>query len=252
MVGTSVAPSDVIVAEFLPEISCWERWFEVLATVTTGVVFVAKVLRPPGVFLIACTTLWASWFIFQRGRHGSKIFFVWGLRIDQPNLKYSFILPSIFALLAIVGIAIAAVVQEHRMQFDNWHLWLVLVLYPFWGLLQQVLVFSFLVRHLNWWYTGSEDKNIINMSWTTGKGCWRSQRCLLFCVALCIFIPPFAFTLLHSPDGWFMAFAGVMGFFWAISYLVYRNVLPLGLYHGLLLALFYFWFVGRDPLNTLF
>ena len=137
MVGVSVAPCDVIVAEILPEISCWERWFEVIATVTTGVVFLTKVLRPPGVFLIACTTLWLSWCIFQRGRHGSQIFFVWGLRIDQPNLKYSFILPSIFALLAIVGIAIAAVVQEHRMQFDNWHLWLVLVLYPFWGLLQQ-------------------------------------------------------------------------------------------------------------------
>lgn len=137
MVGVSVAPCDVIVAEFLPEISCWERWFEVIATVTTGVVFLTKVVRPPGVFLIACTTLWTSWFIFQRCRHGSKIFFVWGLRIDQPNLKYSFILPSIFALLAIVGIAIAAVVQEHRMQFENWHLWLVLVLYPFWGLLQQ-------------------------------------------------------------------------------------------------------------------
>jgi hypothetical protein len=38
-----------------------------------------------------------------------------------------------------------------------------------------------------------------------------------------------AFLILHSSDGWLMAFHGVMGVVWVVEYWIHQNVLPLGL-----------------------
>ena len=124
-------------ASALPSLRPWERSFEVICTLTTGLIFIAKLLNPLSIFIASCAFVWIAWAIFQFYRHGSGILSLWGLRIDQPNLKHSFILPSLFAVVALVAIPIGTAVQKHMVSLDNWHLWLILALYPFYGVLQH-------------------------------------------------------------------------------------------------------------------
>ena len=102
MVSSSHGPDEKIEPddqlEKLPRLSRVERLFEFVATLATGVVFITKVLKPLGLFIGMCAALWLLWAIFQLYRHGWKILKNWGLRVDQPNLRRSFIIPSVFAL----------------------------------------------------------------------------------------------------------------------------------------------------------
>jgi len=224
----------------------WERCFEIIATLTTGVIFIAKLLNPLSIFIASCASVWIAWAIFQFCRHGSRILFVWGVRVDQPNLKHSFVLPSCFALVAIIAICIGAAVQDHTIAFDNWHLWLIFTLYPFYGVLQHVMLQSFLMRHLSWCITGTDERSVL-------RAFLEERRLRHFFATLgCILISATAFAFVHWPDPWLMAGTGLMGIPWAIEYLLHRNVLPLGLYHGFVGTLFYFWFMGRDPLRGMF
>ena len=74
----------------------------------------------------------------------------------------------------------------------------------------------------------------------------------LMAVFACVLASATAFAFVHWPDPWLIAGTGVMGVPWAIEYLLHRNILPLGFYHGVLGTLFYFWFMGRDPLHGMF
>eukprot|EP00435_Cladocopium_sp_Y103_P057645 s749_g19.t3 len=210
----------------LPDLSSWERCFEVFATLTTGVIFIAKLLNPLSIFIASCALLWIAWGLFQLFRHGRRILSSWGLRIEQPNLKYSFILPSFFSLVALVAICIGTALQNRSIYFDNWHLWLIFALYPFYGVLQHVMLQSFLMRHLSWLVTGKDDYSVL-------QAFWKERNLLNFLATLgCVLVSATAFAMVHWPDAWLMAGTGMMGVPWAVEYLLHRNVLPLGLYHG--------------------
>eukprot|EP00435_Cladocopium_sp_Y103_P057503 s749_g19.t2 len=148
------------------------------------------------------------------------------LVIEQPNLKYSFILPSFFSLVALVAICIGTALQNRSIYFDNWHLWLIFALYPFYGVLQHVMLQSFLMRHLSWLVTGKDDYSVL-------QAFWKDRNLLNFLATLgCVLVSATAFAMVHWPDAWLMAGTGMMGVPWAVEYLLHRNVLPLGLYHG--------------------
>lgn len=240
-------------APAVPKVKDWERCFEFLATVTTGVLFLSRALKPPVVFIATSVVLWLLWAIFQCRRYGKGVLFLWGLRIDCPNLKYSFICPSIFAILAMVFICVGTVTQGHSIAVQNWRFWLVLVIYPFWGVFIQVLLQSMLMRHLNWFFTGSDEDGVLDSLGKSRAVCCDKNSCwYLWGSLLTIPSSSIAFLILHSSDGWLMAFHGVMGMVWVVEYWIHQNVQPLGLYHGLLGTMFYFWFMGRDPLNIMF
>ncbi|CAL1173557.1 unnamed protein product [Cladocopium goreaui] len=223
----------------LPDLSLWERCFEVFATLTTGVIFIAKLLNPLSLFIASCALLWIAWGVFQLFRHGGRILSSWGVRVDQPNLKHSFILPSLFSLVALGAICIGTAVQNRSIYFDNWHLWLIFALYPFYGVLQHVMLQSFLMRHLSWLVTGKDDYSVL-------QAFLKERNLRNFLATLgCVLVSATAFAMVHWPDIWLMAGTGMMGVPWAVEYLLHRNVLPLGLYHGFVGTLFYFWFMGR-------
>eukprot|EP00439_Symbiodinium_sp_Y106_P051284 s2343_g6.t2 len=230
-------PADSIpkAPEPLPTLSCWERCFEVIATVITGIVFIAKLLQPVSIFIGSCALIWICWAILQFCRHGSRILFLWGIRVDQPNLRRSFFLPSLFAIFAIIFICVGAAVQGRKIVFDNWHLWLIFSIYPFYGVLQHVMLQAFLMRNLSWCVTGSDATSVLSAF-------MQKPGLLTFLpLAACVAVSAAAFAFVHWPDRWLMIGTGVMGVPWAVEYLLHRNVLPLGLYHGFLGSLFYFW-----------
>ena len=144
VMGKGVLPSDTSSPSDpkCPKVSSCERCFEFLAAMTTGLIYTTKWLNPPVVFLGTFAVLWILWFLYQCRRHGKRILFLWGFRSD--NLKRSFLIPTCFAVVAILIISIVAVVGEHNMAIQNWHFWFVLIVFPFWGLLQQAVVFFFL------------------------------------------------------------------------------------------------------------
>jgi hypothetical protein len=84
------------------------------------VIFIAKLLNPLSLFIASCALLWIAWGVFQLFRHGGRILSSWGVRVDQPNLKHSLILPSLFSLVALGAICIGTAVQNRSIYFDNW------------------------------------------------------------------------------------------------------------------------------------
>jgi membrane protease YdiL (CAAX protease family) len=94
-----------------------------------------------------------------------------------------------------------------------------------WGLVQQFLVQAMVARNL--------------LAWTT-----RRSVATLVAAAL--------FAAVHWPDGVLMGATCLLGLAFTPMYLAFRNLWPLGLYHGWLGALTYFWVLGRDPWREAF
>ena len=100
-----------------------------------------------------------------------------------------------------------------------------LVLYPAWGLTQQTLVQGFLTRHLD--AAGLPTLAVVPISAA-------------------------AFGAVHVPNWPLAGATTVMGGAFAPLYLRDRTVLPLGVAHGALGALFYVWVLDRDPYAEIF
>ena len=120
--------------------------------------------------------------------------------------------------------------------FVNWNLaWLILV-YPFWGCVQQLLVLGFGARNIaliivqRRWRVNPEDAN---------------HKTTVVVGTL--------FGILHAlaEPALIVACLG-LGFVWVGVFLRYSCLWPLGAFHGLLGAFFYFFVLRRDPLAELF
>jgi hypothetical protein len=101
---------------------------------------------------------------------------------------------------------------------------LLAALYPLWGLVQEVLVQSMVVRNL--------------------EGAAPRVAIVLVAGAL--------FGVVHLPHLALAAATALMGAVFAAVFLRTRNVLPLALAHGWLGVLFYAWVLGRDPWREVF
>jgi membrane protease YdiL (CAAX protease family) len=94
----------------------------------------------------------------------------------------------------------------------------VLFIYPLWGLAQQFLFQSLF------------QENLIRL----GAGWWS----VLLTTAL--------FVAVHYPSGRLMGFAAVGGLIFSVLYRRYRNIVPLGVAHGLCGAILYHMIFGVD------
>ncbi|HEX9953098.1 MAG TPA: CPBP family glutamic-type intramembrane protease [Rubricoccaceae bacterium] len=99
-----------------------------------------------------------------------------------------------------------------------------LVLYPVWGLTQQTLVQGMLTRNLD--AAGLPALAVVPLS-------------------------AVAFGSVHVPNVPLAAATTALGGAFSVVYLRHGNVLPLGLYHGVLGAAFYVWVLDRDPWREL-
>ena len=97
----------------------------------------------------------------------------------------------------------------------------ILVLYPAWGLTQQMLVQGFVTRHLD--AAGLPALAVVSAS-------------------------AVAFGSVHVPNGPLTAATTALGAAFAPLYLRDRTLWPLGVAHGALGALFYVWVLDEDPL----
>lgn len=174
------------------------------------------------VFIPLTSITWAGYFL-HRARRDSTFLTAAGL--SSRGLAGCFRVASLVSVGAAVLMA-AVAASQGSLQLDG-DLLPLFVLYPVWGLVQQTLVQGMVARNLR-----------------EAEGRVRSPYVITPLTAL-------LFGVIHLPDWKLMAATTGIGLAFTPIYLKYRNVWPLGVYHGLLGALFYFWVLEKNPWRDL-
>ncbi|MFO7445149.1 MAG: CPBP family intramembrane glutamic endopeptidase, partial [Ignavibacteriaceae bacterium] len=62
-----------------------------------------------------------------------------------------------------------------------------------------------------------------------------------------IFFTSLLFSIIHYPSFLLIIATFIMALFYSIIFLRKRNIIPLGIFHGILGGLFYYFVLNRDP-----
>lgn len=125
------------------------------------------------------------------------------------------------ALALVIGVAATAAIGLARSTFVvDAHLWPLLLVYPLWGWVQQLLVLGIFVGNLQ---------------------AFGVPRVLLVAFAGA------GFAAVHLPNWPLCGATLLLGIACSVLFLRYRNLWPLGVLHGWLGACFYRWVLARDP-----
>ncbi|MFT6145529.1 MAG: membrane protease YdiL (CAAX protease family) [Myxococcota bacterium] len=189
---------------------------EFAAVLTTAAGHLTTVAWPVvhGIFIAVAILGWLVW-IVRTLRVDPERVRLWGF--TTHNLGASVARTAAFMAVAALGLAVigwwrGALTWE-------WHFLFAMLLYPLWGLIQQLLVNGVLARSL---------RQRLGPVVTT-----------LIAAAL--------FGLIHVPFPALMGATFVLGLVLTPLYLIYGNLWPLAFAHGWLGTLVYPWVLGRDP-----
>jgi hypothetical protein len=195
------------------------RW-EIAAAIATGALHPVFIdfLHLRGVFIALVLGCWLCYLVV-RVRAQPTLLAEWGF--STANLEQS------FAATAVVGVCVIAVLawmasRRHGLPV-HWHMLPLLLLYPVWGLFQQLMLQGIVVRPL-----------ALGVTPVVSRG-----TAVVLSAAL--------FGVIHLPDIPLAAATAIMGLVFTPLYLRWGNLWPLGLFHGWLGVAFYFWYLGRDP-----
>jgi hypothetical protein len=189
---------------------------EIAAVVlTAGLHFVFYDLLPGrGAFIGIAVLGWGSYVVARVVRHPG-VLRAYGLGGDGLR-------PTVLAagVILVSGLIVCAVIGRSRGLFGfEAHMIPVALLYPIWGIVQQVLVQSMFVRNLE----------------------PQLPRVVV------VLLAGILFGLVHLPHVALAAATAILGTLLTVVFLRLHNVWPLGVCHGWLGVLFYFWVLGRDP-----
>lgn len=200
------------------------KWFEIYAVVLTGALkYVLMDWLEWRLFYIAGACLFWFFYIVNRYRADPEILRRWGFRKDFFWPAFLFILPYAIAIIA----AIVWYGITYNATFLNWHVVPIFLLYPAWGVIQQFLMIAIIAGNL----------------WTISTVSLSKSRIILVISVL--------FSIAHLPDLPLVVFTFFMELLFLIAYFRYRNLWPLGLYHGWIGSLLLFFVMGRDLWNEL-
>ncbi len=196
-----------------------ERKLEILLVVLTGLLkFVLMDWLNLRIFYITAAILfWVGYVYFKRKKY-SDIMSEWGFH--RACLIKSMLVILTFELVTLVGILVYGYLNHA--EFLNWHVIPVLALYPLWGLIQQFMMVGLVAGNL---------KKLKDMRTTNFQ---------------IVLLTSFVFAMVHYPSLPLMGYAFVMEIIFVRVYLKWPNLWTLGLYHGIISALFIFFVLGRD------
>jgi uncharacterized protein len=201
------------------------RWprrtiLEVLAVFLTGALHpvFGRVLHLQGVFIAAALLGWAA-YIGLSVRRDPSLLGEWGF--STRGLARATLATGVAAAVGLIGMgAIARAEGALRL---HWHMFPLLLLYPLWGVVQQFLVQAIFVRPL----------------------CLGPRALVSPLIATAI--AAMLFAAVHLPGLRLTIATGLLGLVFTPIYLRWRNLWPLGLFHGWLGIAAYFWLLQRDP-----
>ena len=168
------------------------------------------------VFIVGVSVFWIGYIIYSYKKQ-NDIFKLWGFtKVNAKTLGTKLAPPA-----TIVAIMFILIGYYNGVNLLNWHIIPVLLLYPIWGLLQQFLVLSLVAGNLS-------DQNYLNKFWI-------------------VLLTAILFGLIHYPDPLLIMATTLLAIIYTLLFLKWRNLWILGLLHGWLGGLFYFYVLNRDP-----
>lgn len=200
------------------------RWFEILAVIGTalGKFLFMDFLNWRFPFVVAAILFWSGYIIYRQKKL-KGILKHWGFRKDNFKKVSLMVLP--FGLIAVVSFFFIGLYQGTINV--TWHIIPILITYPLWGTIQQFLLIGLVGGNLQ-----DLEKKKINAH-------------------LIVFVAALVFAVVHYPFYWLMGGTFILALLYGYIYLRSRNLYVLGLFHGILAALFYYTVLDQDPfLNT--
>jgi hypothetical protein len=185
--------------------------------------FASTALGCPGPFVVGACAFWLGFLTF-RALHDPRWLGAWGLRKD--DLGAAARLPGFLCVFASAAFASYAAWRGH-LRFPP-HALFCLLLYPLWGIIQQVLVLGVVVGNLE------------------QLAAFRRRRWLLVALGSIVF------GAVHLPALVLTLGTTLLACIYVPHFLRYRHVWPLGVAHGWIGTLFYLWVLERDPWLELF
>jgi len=193
------------------------RW-EIAFVVLTGLgnYLVAGWLERRWTFVVGACLFWAG-FVVVRAVADRSVLGEWGFTSRNLGRGFRSLLPA--AALFAAGFAAYGVLTGSMLM--NRHFFLICLIYPIWGLVQQFLVVALVAGNLRKHARIREGRIVI-------------LTALLFAVA-------------HLPSPPLAAAAFVLAVITTTVYFRTGNLWPLGVFHGWYATCLYFWALGQDP-----
>jgi membrane protease YdiL (CAAX protease family) len=171
--------------------------------------------RPQQYYNLAACVLWGG-YILWRATHTPGLRQAWGIQVAQfrPALTWSLVF-AVPASAFLIGYGFVNDRLPIPVTF-----WVVLFLYPLWGIAQQFALQSLITKNL--------------------RGAIKPLPARALAVAI-------LFSIAHFPNYWLMAlvFPAGLAFTWIFE--KRPNLWAIGLTHGLLGSLAYYLVLGKDP-----
>lgn len=203
----------------ISEITDRRRIFEILAVILTGfskVLFI-NILKLHAVYILSAIIFWVTYFVYRVFKNRNLIYY-WGLSVN--NLKQTFKVVSVAGTLAIGAFIVMGFYKNTLLLV--WNLVFVLLTYPLWGLVQQFMVMSILANNLRDYRGGQLNYYLV------------------------VLITSLTFSVVHFPSIPLIIATFLMAVFYSVVFLKYRNIIPLGIFHGIMGGLFYYLVLGKD------
>jgi len=200
--------------------SSLRHFFEIAAVIATGglhLVFVNGFNARAG-FIGISLVAWTA-YIAARMRKNPGSLAVWGFTCRNLLVASISATPMVISTAAIM----AFIAISQRSLSLCWHMLPLGLLYPIWGLIQQFLIQALVAANV--------------------KSIWPRMDSTLVITPICALL----FGMVHLPDLKLAAGTFLLGLAFTPIYLKWLNLWPLGIYHGWLGVLFYFWILRRDP-----
>jgi uncharacterized protein len=200
------------------------RWLEILAVVLTGLMkYIFMDWLELRIFYIGVACLFWTIYIYKRYKENNLILKHWGFRKDHFKQEFLYLIPFVLIIIAAIiwyGIS-------NKINFLNWHIIPVFIFYPLWGTIQQFLIIALVAGNL------------------------QSISAVKFKEYQIILLISVLFALVHYPSLPLMLFVFLMELLFTAAYFRWRNLWPLGLYHGWVASLLLFFVLDRDLWNEL-
>ena len=203
-----------------------QRQLELLAVLLSAVVFLVlpkppAAVAPIAAFIVLCMGGWSTYLVAQV-RRDPTLLERWGLRPTTNLGPLLRVLGPLAALAVALGVGVA--IARGKPLVAEW-MWLSLLLYPLWGLVQQWLVQALVVD---------------NVRALTGLG-------LPGLMAL----GAVGFGVIHLEHPLLMVATAGLGGVYVALFQRWRNLWPLAACHGWLGSLFYPWVLDLNPIGEL-
>lgn len=175
------------------------------------------------IYISLAIIFWCSYLIYRKNTT-KGIFAYWGFNRENALNTFKFLLP--FALLALPIFLIVGCYTKQAI--FSWHILPILLIYPIWGTIQQFLIMSLFAGNLN----DQEKMQIPNYA--------------------IILLTALLFGLIHLPYLLLAIGTFLLALIYTYTFLKYRNLWWLGIFHGCIGAFFYYWVLGRDTFLEVF